>query len=79
MPAHSAVKARDSYDSLSYLAEFVGVARQLAFDATRLHPLSSPSSNLVSKPPHRVTLQPLHRFEICPLEVTQLDISYTLV
>ena len=79
MPAYSTLKASDSYDNLYYLAEFVGVARHLAFDATRLRPLSSPSSNMVSKPPHRVTLQPLHRFDICLLEITQLDVSYTLV
>ena len=60
MPAHSSVKASDGYDSLYFLAEFVVVFRHLAFDATRLCTVSSPSSHPVSKPPHRVTPQPLH-------------------
>ena len=47
----------------------------LSLDATRLH--TFPSSHPVSYPPQRSTLQPLHQFEICKLEDTQLDASYT--
>ena len=74
MPAHSSVKASDSYDSLYNLAEFVVVSRHLAFDATRLH--TFPFSHPVSKPPQRSTPQPLPRYEIYVLKVTQLDASY---
>jgi len=77
MPAHSSVKASDSYDSLYNIAEFVVVSRHLAFEATPLH--TFPFLHPVSKPPQRPTPQPLPRFEIPFLEVTQLDASYTLV
>ena len=77
MPAHSSLKASDSYDSLYYLAEFVVVSRHVAFDGTRL--LTFPSSHPVSKPPHRSTPPALDRFEIFFLEVTQLNPSYTSV
>ena len=73
MPVHSSLKASDSYDRLYYLAEFVVDSGHLAFDTTRLRPF--PSSHPVSKPPQRSTPQPLHRFEICSLEVIQLDAS----
>ena len=79
MPAHSSLKAADSYDSLYYLVVFVVVSRHLAFDVTRLHTFPSSSSHPVSKPPQMSTPQPLHRFEICVLQVTQLDASYTPV
>ena len=36
MPAHSSLKASDTYDTLYYLAEFVVVFQHLAFDAMRL-------------------------------------------
>ena len=80
MPVHSSLKASNSYDSLYYyLAEFVVVSRHLAFDSTRLRTFKFPSSHPVSKPPQRSTPQPLHRFEVSFLEVTQLDASYTSV
>ena len=74
MLVHSSLKASDTYDTLYYLEEFVVVSRHLAFDATQLR--TFPSSHPVSKPPQRSTPQPLHRFEICLLEITQLDASY---
>ena len=77
MPVHSSLKASDSYDRLNYLAEFVMVSRHLAFEATRLRTV--PSLHPVSKPPQRSTPQPPHRFQICFLELSQLDASYTLV
>ena len=43
MPAHSSLKARDTYDSLYSEHFIVVVSRHLGFDATRLHfPLFTP-------------------------------------
>ena len=78
MPAHSSLKASDTYDRL-YLAHFfVVVSRHLAFDATRGNS-TFPSSHPVSLPSQRSTPQPLYRFGIRKLENTQLDASYTPV
>ena len=79
MPAYFSIKARNRYDSLYYLAEFVVVSQHLAFDVTQLLMFSFSSSHPVSKLHQRLTSQPLHRFEIWFLEVSQLDASYTPV
>ena len=79
MPVHSSLKASDTYDSLYYLAEFVVVSRHLGFDATRLRSFPSLLNTHTSRTTQRTTSQPHTRFEICKLESTQLDASYTPV
>ena len=79
MTVHSSLKASDTYDSLYYLAKFIVVSPHLAFDATRLCSFPSPLNSHISRTTQRTTSQAYTRFEICNLESTQLDASYTLV
>ena len=79
MPVHSSLKESDTYDSLYYLAKFVVVSQHLAFDVMRLYSFLSPLYTDTSRTTHKPISQPHARSEICNLEGTQLDASYTPV